>query len=240
MPLETPTGKAWLLAMAAPAEARAVLEGLGAPGGSVIEGAARSWPRIRATERFDLLLSGVGKGNAAGAVAHALDPARCAGVLSLGICGSLPGSGLRLGDVVCATESLYADEGVGVPGGFTDLAAMGFPPGESGSMGVANAEAPARLIEEEAPIGLRIVRGRIATVSTCSGTDDHARQIVARTGAVGEAMEGAAIGFVVARLAPELPFAEVRVVSNTTGDRGAQAWDLKGALSVLSRIAGVL
>ena len=230
----------WLLAAAAPAEARAVLQGLGAPGADAV-GATDGWTRIRASDRVDLVISGVGKANASGAVARALDPTRHAGVISLGVCGSLPGSGLRPTDVVCATESVYADEGVAIPGGFTDLAAMGFAPGVAGdSMGVANDGAVASLLGAHAPIGLRVSSGRIATVSTCSGTDGHARQVVARTGAVAEAMEGAAIGFAVERLAPGLPFAEVRVVSNSTGDRAGQSWDLEGALSVLARVAGTL
>jgi futalosine hydrolase len=71
----------------------------------------------------------------------------------------------------------------------------------------------------------------IATVSTCSGTNALAREIVTRTGAEVEAMEGAAVGLVASRLG--VGFAEVRVISNTTGDRGSQQWDLPGALAAL-------
>lgn len=237
MTLPTPVGHTWLVCAAAPAEARAILEGLGAPGSSVAADASRAWAPMHASDHVELLLTGVGKAAAAGALAHVLDPARHAGVLVLGVAGALPGSGLDPGAVVGATESVYADEGVAIPGGFTDLAAMGFAPGPDGSMGVANDPRIGDLLAEE---GLAPTRARVATVSTCSGTDAYAKQVVARTGAVAEAMEGAAVGFVVQRLAPELPFAEVRVVSNTTGERPDQRWDLEGALRVLRRIAGVL
>ena len=64
-----------------------------------------------------------------------------------------------------------------------------------------------------------------------------------RTGAIAEGMEGAAIGHALARCTgrgtkPE--FLEIRVVSNTTGDRGRQVWDIKGALATLTRVAAAL
>jgi futalosine hydrolase len=59
-----------------------------------------------------------------------------------------------------------------------------------------------------------------------------------RTGAVAEAMEGAAVALVAHRL--RIPMAEVRVVSNTTGSRPRQVWDLKGALARLSDLAAAL
>lgn len=222
---------------AAPAEAGAVLEGLGAPGSGVAAGASRGWAPMHAGERIEVLLTGVGKAAAAAGVAHVLDPARHAGVINLGVAGALPGSGLDIGAIIAATESFYADEGVAIPGGFTDLAAMGFAPGPEASMGVANDPRVGEFLIEE---GLDVTRARIATVSTCSGTDTHAKHVVARTGALGEAMEGAAIGFTVRRLAPEMPFAEVRVISNTTGDRASQRWDLRAALRTVGRVASLL
>ena len=73
--------------------------------------------------------------------------------------------------------------------------------------------------------------GPIATVATCSGTGTAAEEVVARTGAIAEAMEGAAVVHAARR--QRVPAIELRVVSNTTGDRDRQRWDLTGALSVL-------
>ena len=80
--------------------------------------------------------------------------------------------------------------------------------------------------------------GPMATVSTCSGTDSLAAQVRNRTGALAEAMEGASVGLVAHRLG--VPFGEVRIVSNTTGDRDRQRWDIKLALSKLSEVIGQL
>lgn len=182
--------------------------------------------------RFDLLLAGVGKSNAAGAVARAVDPARCAGAVSVGVCGSLPG-GPPIGAAVAATASIYADEGIVTPAGFETMAQMGFPLEPLAGNAVGVDPAWSGLLA-----GVAEARGPIATVSTCSGTDAAARAVVARTGAIAEAMEGAAVGHALARLGGGMRFAELRVVSNTTGDRQAQRWDLHGALARLTEVLG--
>ncbi len=73
-----------------------------------------------------------------------------------------------------------------------------------------------------------------------------------RTAAAGEAMEGAAIGHIIARhnamrvsgasqgngssSMPLARFAELRVVSNTTGDRARQTWDIPKAAARLQEL----
>lgn len=238
MVLPASASKSWLVCVAAPGEARAILAGLDAPEPDLA--GAPLWAPVHRTDRLEILVTGVGKANAAAALAHAFDAGRHAGVLSLGIAGALPGSGLDLRCVVAASRSFYADEGVLTPDGFTDLEAMGFPPGGDAcaGMSVANDPSVADALERGGVPGL--ARSPIATVSTCSGTDAHARAVVERTGAVAEAMEGAALAFILRRLSPGTPFAEVRVISNTAGDRDAQRWDLAGALGRLREIVGLL
>src|SRR5690606_30887010 len=85
-------------------------------------------PAPPATTHLEFLRCGVGKAPAAAATARALDPARHAGVLSIGLAGALPGSGLAVGDIVIATRMVLADEGSENPDGFLDLGAMGFGP----------------------------------------------------------------------------------------------------------------
>ncbi|MCH7864601.1 MAG: futalosine hydrolase, partial [Proteobacteria bacterium] len=52
-----------------------------------------------------------------------------------------------------------------------------------------------------------------------------------RTGALCEAMEGAAVVHAARR--KRVPGIELRSISNTTGDRSSQQWDLKRGLSAL-------
>ncbi|MCB9838803.1 MAG: futalosine hydrolase [Phycisphaeraceae bacterium] len=230
-----------LLVVAAPKEAEAVLRGLGA--GDPVGGGFRRWEVIPARPGFEVLMTGVGKACAAGAVAMALDLDRHSALISTGIAGALPGAGAPgVREVVLADTSVYADEGIETPDGFHDVASMGFSPAPPGleAMGLRVGGDPALLA---ALRGLSDRVGAIATVSTCAGTDGGASRIAARTGAVAEAMEGAAVGFTglsvaQARRSAAAPFAEIRVISNTTGDRGAQRWDLPGALDRLARLAG--
>jgi len=226
----------WLLVVAARAEAEALLDGLGAHATP-----PEPWRPIECADHLDLVVSGVGKANAAGATVRAFEPSLHAGVISIGVGGALPGSGLDLGSLVIGSRSIYADEGLASPEGFQEVAQMGFAPG-SGVRGVdesVGVETSPQIVRAREGIGERT--GAIATVSTCSGTDALSAEVVRRTGAIVEAMEGAAVGFSAARIVggPAL-FCELRVVSNTTGDRSGQAWDLPGALERLRGVAPVL
>lgn len=210
--------------VAAPKEVRAVLDVLG-PDAAIPD----PWGAVE-HPRFVVVRSGVGKAAAAGATARWYRPDHHAGVLSLGLGGSLPNSALRIGDVVLADPSFMADEGVGTPDGFLDLAAIGFA--EDAPLlrpDPASRAALERLVDQT---------GGVATVSTCSGTDARAFEISGRTGALAEAMEGAAVGLAARRIHPEARFAEIRVISNRTGDRENQGWDLRGALERLRAVLG--
>lgn len=208
--------------MATPPEARCVLEARRAD----VALAERLWEPIALDDRLDLLITGIAKANAAGATARFLDPDRHAGVVSLGIAGALPGSGLALGTAVVASQSVFADEGLAGPKGFDDCTAMGFGLCPDGGQAIKADEPWATACHQ---YGLET--GIIATVSTCSGTDDRAQAIAQRWSARAEAMEGAAAGLVAGRLG--VRFIELRIISNTTGDRNQQVWDLAGAWASL-------
>lgn len=216
----------WLIVVAAPREVEAVLDGLGCKDTGIPE----PWGVVRVGDRFDVLRSGVGKSNAAGATARALDPRSHQGVLSVGIAGSLPGSGLGLCDAVVATSSIFADEGVGSNTGFISMSRAGFGAFPDGTM---HADHDPDLFGEVCDR-----TGPIATVSWCSGSDACAEGVVERTGAICEAMEGAAVALAARRVDPGLRTAELRVISNTTGDRDGQRWALDDSLDRLRAVLG--
>lgn len=246
-PSESPerSDKRVLLAVAAPAEARAVLRGLGGDPALVGAAAEAPWRLHPVAPGIDLVVTGISKSNAAGAVGNCLDPGRHAAVVSVGIAGALPrsgeeGGGLAIGTVVVADACIFADEGLesgdGAEG-WRDCAAMGFPLGPPPVEGPRVVVAP-WLVERLRAAVTDAAVGGIATVSTCSGTGALARRVRERTGAVAEAMEGAAVALVGARLG--VAAGEVRVISNTTGDRAGQRWDLRGALDRLAGVAADL
>lgn len=173
------------------------------------------------------VVSGVGRTNAAaattlGLVAHGPFDA----VISVGLAGTLPGSGLDIGDTIAADHCVYMEEGIQTPDGFRTMSDLGWPLGPFEGNAVPCGP---DLVERLRPI---VPMTRIATVATCSGTDGAAEAVVARTGCGAEAMEGAAVVHAAARL--DVPGIEIRAISNTTGDRDAQIWDARRALQTLA------
>lgn len=186
------------------------------------------WTETSIAPGAHYVLTGVGKSSAAGGVGSVINRNRHTAVISLGLGGLLPGSGLEIGDVVAGSASVFADEGVQTPEGYQSLGALGFPPFADGD----ELKGDSRLLAQLTRLGMK--SGRIATVSTCSGTDALAVEVARRTRAAVEAMEGAAVGLVAAT--HDVPFAEVRVISNTTGDRTRQEWDMPGSLARLGEV----
>ena len=145
--------------------------------------------RPRAANDAQVVISGIGRTNAAIATTRAiLEHGPFDSVINAGIAGALPDSGLAIGDLVVASASIYFEEGLITPAGFEDVASLGFPLGDFLGNAVPGDSA---LLARAETLGLPV--GRIATVATCSGTDDAAREVSRRTGAIAEAMEGAAV-----------------------------------------------
>jgi futalosine hydrolase len=172
-----------------------------------------------------VVVAGIGRTNAAAATTEALlGGDRFDAVINAGVAGALPGSGLRIGEPVVAGACAYMEEGLLTPQGFRDASALGGLGDFCGNV----VPVDGRLLARLRGLGHS---GIIATVATCSGTDDLASEVVRRTGAIAEAMEGAAVVHAARRLA--VPAIELRVISNTTGRRDRQIWDLGKALHAL-------
>jgi len=176
--------------------------------------------RERLAGRVDVkvVVTGVGPVNAAHAVTVAIAQSSPRAVVVCGVGGSYPGSGLNVGEVVCAGEECYGDLGAASPSGFLDMKALGFP--------VVPGAAP---IYNDLPMQVFPVERRVkfVTVSTCSGIDSVARAIAARTGPAVESMEGAAIAHVAHLM--NVPVGEVRGISNLATNRDVRSWRLREA-----------
>jgi futalosine hydrolase len=168
-------------------------------------------------DRLTLLAGGVGPAAAAAATARALTHVPADLVLSAGIGGGFAGRA-NVGDVALASEIVAADLGAESPDGFLSLDELGF--GQSVVPAVDLGLSGAR-------------RGRVLTVSTVTGTDSRAHDLLARHGAVAEAMEG--FGVAEAARAAGVPVAELRGISNTVGRRDRDSWDLPAAFAALRR-----
>lgn len=177
-------------------------------------------PRQIAGRTITVVTTGVGSVNAAFALTHALATTRPRVILSFGIGGAYPGSGLAPGDVACADSETYADLGAESPDGFLDMHALGFP--------VVGGDVPLfnRLPVDVRPLSLAVP---FVTCTTCTGTDETAARLEARTGGAVESMEGAAIVHV-ACLA-RVPVAEIRGISNMAARRDRSSWKLREAMT---------
>lgn len=175
---------------------------------------------------------GVGKVAATLALARRVLERRPSAVVLFGVAGAYPG-GPAIGQACWVTEDWLADEGVATPTGFLPLEQLGL-----GARGPFAADA-ALTDELDARLGGGLARVVGATVSTCSGTDALAATLTAACpGVAVESMEGAAVGAVCTALG--IPWAQLRVISNRTGDRDRSGWDLPGALARLHEAVGTL
>jgi futalosine hydrolase len=242
-----------LLVIASHKEADAERRGIGAAPSPAALTAAQPWQVESLAPTIDLVQSGVGKVNAGAAVAAMLtsQPSRYQLVLNLGIAGALPvaeGSLAEIGDVIIADRAPYADEGLVKPAHasrewqFQGIASMGFPLGPFDDTGPrSDARWTRRLhdaLSREPDLSGHARVAPIATVSTCSGIDELACMIAQRTGAIAEAMEGAAVAHIATLFG--VPWCEVRVISNTTGDRDHQRWDIPRSFASLQTVAACI
>lgn len=175
-----------------------------------------------------VVVGGIGRTNAAAATTAAmLSDGPFTWIINAGVAGSLRGANLPLGDIVIANKCVYAEEGLITPSGFQDMEQMGFTLGN-----FTGNEVPVDPWMLERLSGLGRV-GSIATVATCSGTDEQAELVATRTGCICEAMEGAAVVHAANRV--NAPAIEIRAISNTTGRRDTQEWNLELALRNLGK-----
>ncbi|WP_117214400.1 futalosine hydrolase [Allorhizocola rhizosphaerae] len=202
-----------LIVTAVPAEAEAVRKGL--PSDSPI------------------MVAPVGVGMAAAAAGTArlltLADGRYTGVISFGIGGGL---GVPLGGIVLAVRSIAADLGAESPEGFISLDDLGF-----GGSATIPAD-PGLLTVLRGSIAEAVV-GDVVTVNTVTGTSERTAWMIERyPNAIAEGMEG--YGVAVAATQADIPFAELRTISNLVGPRDRSAWQIGGALDALTKAAQLL
>ena len=146
-------------------------------------------------------------------------------MVMVGSAGSLPGSGLRVGDMVVAETEILAELGVVSGPGMGDARKMKLP-------GIIR-EIPMdrslsyRLFHVAKDTG-KAVYGRSLTVVGNSANDDHARDRAMQFHALAENMEGYAAAF--AGNSFGFRAAEIRGISNRAGDRDKSRWDFKKAM----------
>jgi futalosine hydrolase len=194
-----------------------------------------------------LLHCGVGKANAAAATAILLETHRPEAVINFGCGGAYPGSKLEVGDLALASEERYGDEGVDTPAGFLDLEAIDLPLVRHNGQRLFNRFPVASTLLDRARTLFEdpLIRsspgfavGPFVTVSTCSGSNRAAAILRQRTGGLCENMEGCAIAQLCYRY--NVPFLELRGISNHAENRDLARWDLSGGAATAQQAVRAL
>ncbi|GFO69381.1 futalosine hydrolase [Geomonas limicola] len=185
-----------------------------------------------------LAVTGIGKVNAACAATLVVE--RCAPrlLINTGCGGAMAGSGLVVGDLAVASAECFPEEGVQTPQGWRGLDLIGIPAAVRGDARIFNevplaAGAAHQALELARREGYRVALGPFHTVSTCSGTAEHGTELARRYPGICENMEGAALAQVA--FIYDIPFLEVRGISNLVEDRDLSRWNLKLAVTEVQK-----
>lgn len=185
-------------------------------------------------EGLAVIATGAGPAAAATGTAWMLASEPYELVVSIGIGGGFAPHA-PVGSVVVSTGTIAADLGADSPEGFVPIADLGFAP----HVDQPDTEYSQRIRTALADAGVPVVAGEILTVSTVTGTAERTAELMARHPlAVAEAMEG--YGVATAATMANLPYVEIRVVSNVVGPRDRSAWKIAEALEGLGSIGAVL
>lgn len=188
----------------------------------------------RRAEGLAVIATGAGPAAAATGAAWMLASEPYELAVSVGIGGGFAPHA-PIGSVVVSTGTIAADLGADSPQGFLPIADLGFAP----HVDQPDAEYSKRFGAALSAAGLPVVSGAVLTVSTVTGTAERTAELMARhPDAVAEAMEG--YGVATAATMANLPYVEIRVVSNVVGPRDRSAWKIGEALDVLDVVGTVL
>jgi futalosine hydrolase len=161
-------------------------------------------------------------------------------VLLCGCGGSYPNSGLSNGDLALASEEISGDLGVATETRFIPLEQLKIPQQpELMLIGKQRYPLQSALVELARQTLPEASCGPFVTVNCCSGHQSLSEELERRTGGICENMEGAAAAQVCTEY--RLPLLELRGISNPTGTRDPQQWELeRGAEAAQTGLLKVL
>jgi len=144
-------------------------------------------------------------------------------VIQVGVAGSFDRN-IQLGEVVFITTDQYADLGAEDHDRYLDIFEMGLA--EKNKFPFSDGKLVTPLFPVHEHVALQHVNG--ITVNTVSGNEQTIKRITERYGLCIESMEGAAFHEVCLR--ENVPFAQVRAISNYVTPRDKSQWKMKEAI----------
>lgn len=152
-------------------------------------------------------------------------------MVMVGSAGSLPGSGLAVGDMVVAETEILSELGVVSGPGIGDAHPMNLP----GLMQEIPLDKSfsSLLLNYATKMG-KTTYGKTLTVAGVSANEDHADARAVTFNAVAENMEGYALALMGKRFG--IPTAEIRGISNRAGDRDKSHWNFQNAIIPVQKV----
>jgi futalosine hydrolase len=185
------------------------------------------------SSRFPVLATGIGAVNTAQALAtYFATRVKPSLVIQTGIAGAYVPAGLPVGSVVLADTEIYGDLGVLTVEGWKPMEAIGIPVVEARDGQPARFNSfplDGKLVARASGIGGTLIArtGPFLTLSAVTGVRTIGDEMHARFGALCESMEGAAAAHVCTM--NDVPFLEVRGISNLVEDRDRSKWRITEA-----------
>ena len=198
------------------------------------------------TRQVALIETGIGAVNTAQALTAALEAGRPDLVLQVGVGGAYSGARLNVGDLAVATEENDGELGILAPDGWRPADNIGIPVLSKDRIhynsfpldAVLARRAAAMILNARTDAAPCVRSGPFVTVQQCSGLAERGNELAARFNAICENMEGAAAAHVCTLY--DVPFVELRGISNLVEDRNTAAWKLPLASGNAQRAACVL
>ena len=186
--------------------------------------------------QIDFTLTGIGITCACYTVTKGIYTGRLEGnpynlIINIGIAGSYDLEQFPIGSAAIIDREYFGDLGFDSEEGFEDLFKYGIWekdqfPYTNGAL--ARKVTPYKNIEEALS---RYSSGAGLTVQTVTGKESKVKELANMFSPMIESMEGAAVYY--AALMEDVPFFELRTVSNAVGERDTKKWDSKAALNTL-------
>jgi len=191
--------------------------------------AYNTWTRgILGNHPVILIETGIGLVNTTHALTVALQQIKPDLVIQTGIGGAYLQAHLNVGDLVMASEENYAELGVITPKGWHPANEIGIPVLKTdrdyyntyplNTNLVTDAQNALQNVQE------KVVVGPFVTVQQCSGRTDIGNGLAQKFNAICENMEGVAAAQIC--LQYQVPFLELRAISNQVEDRNKEAWNI--------------
>lgn len=193
------------------------------------EVAHKTWTRgILYQTPVILIETGIGLVNTTQALTVALQNINPTLIIQSGIGGAYLQANLNIGDIVIATEENYAELGVTTPQGWLPANEMGIPVLKTNREYFNTYPCDTTLVED-ATRALdqsqdAVTTGPFVTVQQCSGQTSVGNTLAQRFNAICENMEGVAATQICTQY--NVPFLELRAISNQVEDRNRDAWNI--------------